>query len=98
MPGIAAFAVMMILGVLAPLLCARGAEPAKMFHVGIVAVAPGSKSNLLAFEQRLRGFTWELDLTVPSGERPSLRRQRFISEDRRQEYLARARNELRKET
>ena len=40
------------------------------------------------------GFTWELDFTVPSGERPSLRGQHFLSKERQQEYLARARTEL----
>lgn len=44
------------------------------------------------------GFTWELDFTAPDALRVPLRRQRFLSEDRRQEYLARARSELRNET
>jgi hypothetical protein len=43
------------------------------------------------------GFTWELDFTVPSAQRTPLRGQHFLSEDRRQEYLERARAELRKE-
>ena len=43
------------------------------------------------------GFTWELDFTVPSAQRTSLRGQHFLSEDRRQEYLERARAELGKE-
>jgi len=54
MPRIAAFAVMMILGALAPLLCARAAEPAKVFHVGIVSInTPGPKTSSIALEQRL---------------------------------------------
>ena len=43
------------------------------------------------------GFTWELDFSVPSAQRAPLRRQHFLSEDRRQEYLELARAELRKE-
>jgi hypothetical protein len=35
MPGIAAYAVMLLLGALAPLLAAQATEAAKMFHVGI---------------------------------------------------------------
>ena len=38
------------------------------------------------------GFTWELDSAA------STRGKHFLSEDRRQEYLARARTELGKET
>jgi hypothetical protein len=41
------------------------------------------------------GFTWELDLFSPSAIRAPLRGQHFLSEDRRQEYLERARAELR---
>jgi len=44
------------------------------------------------------GFTWEFDTAVPSAQRAPLRGQHFLSEDRRQEYLARARAELRKES
>ena len=44
------------------------------------------------------GFTWELDLAVPRAQYTPLRKQHFLSEDRRQEYLARARGELHKET
>jgi putative ABC transport system substrate-binding protein len=64
LPRIAAFAVMMILAALAPLLCGRAAEPAKMFHVGIVGV--GDKSNIPAFEQRLRdlGYVGEKTLAI----------------------------------
>jgi hypothetical protein len=40
------------------------------------------------------GFTWEFDLAGPAGPRG----QHFLSEDRRQEYLARARDEMRKES
>ena len=42
------------------------------------------------------GFTWELDFGV-SGV-PRIRGQHFLSMDRQQEYLERARIELRKET
>ena len=49
-----------------------------------------SRGKALAAED---GFTWELDFTV----RTPLRGQHFLSEDRRQEYLERARAELRKE-
>ena len=44
------------------------------------------------------GFTWELDFGVPGAPGTPLRGQHFISEDRRQEYLERARAELRKES
>ena len=44
------------------------------------------------------GFTWELDFSIPSAQRAPLRHQHFLSEDRRQEYLERARTELRKQT
>ena len=54
MPGTAAYAVMLLLGALAPVLAARTAEPAKMFHVGIVFIPPCVGSNSLAFEQELR--------------------------------------------
>jgi hypothetical protein len=40
------------------------------------------------------GFTWQLDYAAP-GVR--LRGQHFLSEDRRREYLARARDAFRKE-
>jgi hypothetical protein len=43
------------------------------------------------------GFTWELDFTSPSALRAPLRGLRFLSEDRRQEYLERARADLRNE-
>jgi hypothetical protein len=52
-----------------------------------------SRGKALAAED---GFTWELDFTVPSARRTALRSQHFLSEDRRQEYLERARAELRK--
>jgi hypothetical protein len=40
------------------------------------------------------GFTWEIDLSVPRKGRNPFRGLQFLSEDRRQEYLARARAEL----
>jgi hypothetical protein len=43
------------------------------------------------------GFTWELDFARPSAERAPLRGRHFLSEDRRQDYLERAREELRRE-
>jgi hypothetical protein len=43
------------------------------------------------------GFTWEFNFTSASEVRAPLRGQHFLSEDRRQEYLERARGELRKE-
>ena len=42
------------------------------------------------------GFTWEIDFNAPREGRASFRGMRFLSEDRRQEYLARARTELQK--
>jgi hypothetical protein len=43
------------------------------------------------------GFTWELDIGVPGAFRAPLRRQHFLSKERQQEYLDRARAELRKD-
>ena len=43
------------------------------------------------------GFTWEIDFDDPRQGRASFRGMHFLSEGRRQEYLARARAELRKE-
>ena len=43
------------------------------------------------------GFTWELDFGAPGIPRTKLRGQHFLSKDRQQEYLERARVELRKE-
>ena len=40
------------------------------------------------------GFTWEFNFTSSSEVRAPLRGQHFLSEDRRQEYLERARAEL----
>jgi hypothetical protein len=40
------------------------------------------------------GFTWEFNFGSPSAQRTPLKGQRFLSEDRRREYLARARAEL----
>jgi hypothetical protein len=42
------------------------------------------------------GFTWELNFGVAGV--PRIRGQHFLSRDRQQEYLERARIELRKET
>jgi hypothetical protein len=44
------------------------------------------------------GFTWEIDFNSPREGRTSFRGLHFLSEKRRQEYLARARTELREET
>ena len=44
------------------------------------------------------GFTWEFNFGSLRKERAPLRGQHFLSVDRRQEYLERARAELRKET
>ena len=43
------------------------------------------------------GFTWELDFGAPSVPRTKLRHQHFLSKDRQQEYLERARTDLREE-
>ena len=43
------------------------------------------------------GFTWELDFGATGIARAKLRGQHFLSKDRQQEYLERARVELRKE-
>jgi hypothetical protein len=43
------------------------------------------------------GFTWEFDFSAPSQQRAPLRGQRFLSKGRQEEYLERAREELRKE-
>jgi hypothetical protein len=43
------------------------------------------------------GFTWELDFDVPSAPGSPLRGQHFLSKDRKQEYLERARADLRNE-
>ena len=43
------------------------------------------------------GFTWELDFGAPGVPRTKLRGQHFLSNARQQEYLERARVELRKE-
>ena len=44
------------------------------------------------------GFTWEFNFGSPGAVGIPLRGQHFLSEERRQEYLARARAELCKET
>ena len=36
------------------------------------------------------GFTWELDFSAPAAPRAKLRHQRFLSKDRQQDYLERA--------
>ena len=43
------------------------------------------------------GFTWELDFGVPGAFGAPLRRQHFLSKEHQQEYLERARADLRKE-
>ena len=43
------------------------------------------------------GFTWELDFELPGALRTPFRGQRFLNKERQQEYLGRARVELRKE-
>jgi hypothetical protein len=43
------------------------------------------------------GFTWEIDFNSPPEGRASFRGMHFLSEERRQEYLARAHDELRHE-
>ena len=44
------------------------------------------------------GFTWEIDFDRPREGMASFRGLHFLSEERRQEYLARARAELLQET
>jgi hypothetical protein len=36
------------------------------------------------------GFTWELDFDAPAASRAKLRHQHFLSKDRQQDYLERA--------
>jgi hypothetical protein len=43
------------------------------------------------------GFTWEFDFGSPGVQGIPLRGQHFLSEERRQEYLERARVDMRKE-
>ena len=43
------------------------------------------------------GFTWELDFGAPGLPRAKLRGQHFLSKERQEEYLERARVDLRKE-
>jgi hypothetical protein len=43
------------------------------------------------------GFTWEINFGAPREGATSFRGLHFLSEDRRQEYLVRARAELREE-
>ena len=42
------------------------------------------------------GFTWELDFGAPGVPRTKLRGQHFLSKEQQQEYLERARADLRK--
>ena len=54
-------------------------------------------ATVLAHGQALAaqdGFTWEIDFNSPLEGRASFRGMHFLSEERRQEYLARARAEL----
>lgn len=44
------------------------------------------------------GFTWEFDFGATGAQRAPLRGQHFLSKDRQEEYLERARAELRKGT
>ena len=41
------------------------------------------------------GFTWELSYNAPAGSRSKLRDQHFLSKDRQQDYLERARSSSR---
>ena len=50
-----------------------------------------SRGKALAAQE---GFTWEIDLSAPREGRTSFRGLHFLSKERRQEYLARARAEL----
>ena len=43
------------------------------------------------------GFTWEFDFSAPNQQRGPLRRQHFLSRDQQEEYLERARAELRED-
>jgi hypothetical protein len=70
----------------------KAAEHEKMVELSEAAVLKRAKA--LAKED---GFTWELDYEVPGALRTPLRGQHFLSKDRQQEYLERARVNLRKE-
>lgn len=50
------------------------------------------RAKALAKEE---GFTWELDFGATNVPRAKLRHQHFLSKDRQQEYIERARTELR---
>ena len=43
------------------------------------------------------GFAWELNFGAPGAPRAKLRGQHFLSKDQQEEYLERARVDLRKE-
>ncbi len=47
-----------------------------------------ARAKALAAEE---GFTWELDFGVPAEPRAKLRHQHFLSKDRQQDYIERAR-------
>ena len=51
-----------------------------------------SRGKALAADE---GFTWEINFSSPREGGASFRGLHFLSEDRRQDYLARARVELR---
>ena len=46
-----------------------------------------ARAKALAAED---GFTWELNFGAPTAPRAKLRHQRFLSRDRQQDYLERA--------
>jgi hypothetical protein len=62
---------------------------------GLDEAAVLSRAKALAAQD---GFAWELDWTLPSDQRTPLKGRHFLSEDRREEYLERARAELHKAT
>jgi hypothetical protein len=56
------------------------------------------KATILARAKALAakdGFTWELSFNAPAGPRAKLRHQHFLSKDRQQDYLERARSSSR---
>jgi hypothetical protein len=70
----------------------KPAEHAKMAEPNEAAVLKRAKA---AAEQD--GFTWEFNFGSPGATGIPLRGQHFLSEERRRQYLDRARTELRKE-
>jgi hypothetical protein len=74
------------------MLSEKAAEHGKMAEPNEAAVLTRAKA---AAEQD--GFTWEFNFGSPGALGTPLRGQRFLSEERRQEYLESARAELRKE-